>query len=92
MIVPIYKKILWLYFYSMRLNCSARTWSDVEQSPTASDEECGGGGAGLTAAQLLARVRALGRRGLCAEYEDIRERPPAGTFTHARYTSHELTV
>lgn len=65
--------------------CAARgTWSSGEASPGLSDEECGGGGAGETPAALLARVRALARRGLVAEYEEIRARPPAGTFHHAK--------
>ncbi|XP_045450142.1 tyrosine-protein phosphatase non-receptor type 9 [Melitaea cinxia] len=64
------------------------TWSSGEASPGLSDEECGGGGAGETPAALLARVRALGRRGLVAEYEDIRARPPAGTFHHAKLPSN----
>ncbi|GBP07691.1 Tyrosine-protein phosphatase non-receptor type 9 [Eumeta japonica] len=69
---------------------TGRTWSDAEQSPGLSDEECGGagGGAGLTPAQLLARVRALGRRGLVTEYEEIRARPPHGTFHHAKLPSN----
>ncbi|CAG4935242.1 unnamed protein product [Colias eurytheme] len=60
------------------------TWSSGEASPGLSDEECGGGGAGESPAALLARVRALGRRGLVAEYEEIRARPPNGTFHHAK--------
>lgn len=62
------------------------TWSSGEVSPGLSDEECGGGGAGggETAAALLARVRSLGRRGLVTEYEEIRARPPHGTFHHAK--------
>ncbi|CAG9566015.1 unnamed protein product [Danaus chrysippus] len=60
------------------------TWSSGEASPGASDEECGGGGAPETPAALLARVNALGRRGLCAEYDEIRARPLAGTFHHAK--------
>lgn len=68
----------------MRVRAARGTWSSGEASPGLSDEECGGGGAGETPAALLARVRALGRRGLVAEYEDIRARPPAGTFHHAK--------
>ncbi|CAH0718229.1 unnamed protein product, partial [Brenthis ino] len=64
------------------------TWSSGEASPGLSDEECGGGGAGETPAALLARVRALGRRGLVAEYEEIRARPPNGTFHHAKLPSN----
>ncbi|CAB3244619.1 unnamed protein product [Arctia plantaginis] len=66
------------------------TWSSGEVSPGLSDEECGGGGAGggETAAALLARVRSLGRRGLVAEYEEIRARPPHGTFHHAKLPSN----
>ncbi|XP_046966486.1 tyrosine-protein phosphatase non-receptor type 9-like isoform X1 [Vanessa cardui] len=64
------------------------TWSSGEASPGLSDEECGGGGAGEAPAALLARVRALGRRGLAAEYEEIRARPPAGTFHHAKLPSN----
>ncbi|XP_072938486.1 tyrosine-protein phosphatase non-receptor type 9 [Epargyreus clarus] len=64
------------------------TWSSGEASPGLSDEECGGGGAGETPAALLARVRALGRRGLVAEYEEIRARPPQGTFHHAKLPSN----
>ncbi|XP_026493551.2 tyrosine-protein phosphatase non-receptor type 9 isoform X2 [Vanessa tameamea] len=64
------------------------TWSSGEASPGLSDEECGGGGAGEAPGALLARVRALGRRGLAAEYEDIRARPPAGTFHHAKLPSN----
>ncbi|XP_026325774.1 tyrosine-protein phosphatase non-receptor type 9 isoform X2 [Hyposmocoma kahamanoa] len=59
-----------------------------EASPGQSDEECGGGGAGLTPEALLARVQQLGRRGLFAEYEEIRARPPNGTFHHAKLTSN----
>ncbi|XP_047506434.1 tyrosine-protein phosphatase non-receptor type 9 isoform X1 [Pieris napi] len=64
------------------------TWSSGEASPGLSDEECGGGGAGETPAALLARVRQLGRRGLVAEYEEIRARPPHGTFHHAKLPSN----
>ncbi|XP_041980449.1 tyrosine-protein phosphatase non-receptor type 9-like [Aricia agestis] len=60
------------------------TWSSGEASPGLSDEECGGGGAGESPAALLARVRVLGRRGLAAEYDEIRARPPTGTFHHAK--------
>lgn len=67
-------------FYS----AAGRTWSDAEQSPALSDDECSGGGAALAPAALLARARALRRRGLVAEYEEIRARPPAGTFHHAK--------
>ncbi|KAI5643852.1 protein-tyrosine phosphatase domain-containing protein [Phthorimaea operculella] len=71
------------------LDISTRgTWSSGEASPGLSDEECGGGGAGITPAALLARVRALGRRGLVAEYEELRARPPTGTFHHARLPSN----
>ncbi|XP_063627242.1 tyrosine-protein phosphatase non-receptor type 9 isoform X1 [Cydia splendana] len=71
------------------LDISTRgTWSSGEASPGLSDEECGGGGAGETPAALLARVRALGRRGLHAEYEEIRARPPPGTFHHAKLPSN----
>ncbi|KAJ2949746.1 hypothetical protein O0L34_g15679 [Tuta absoluta] len=71
------------------LDISTRgTWSSGEASPGLSDEECGGGGAGITPAALLARVRQLGRRGLVQEYEEIRARPPAGTFHHARLPSN----
>ncbi|XP_048484673.1 tyrosine-protein phosphatase non-receptor type 9 isoform X3 [Plutella xylostella] len=63
---------------------TGRTWSDAEQSPALSDDECSGGGAALAPAALLARARALRRRGLVAEYEEIRARPPAGTFHHAK--------
>ncbi|KAI8434400.1 hypothetical protein MSG28_012438 [Choristoneura fumiferana] len=67
------------------LDISTRgTWSSGEASPGLSDEECCGGGAGETPAALLARVRALGRRGLHAEYEDIRARAMPGTFHHAK--------
>ncbi|KAJ8714639.1 hypothetical protein PYW07_002864 [Mythimna separata] len=65
------------------------TWSSGEVSPGLSDEEAGGGsGAGETPAALLARVRALGRRGLAMEYDDIRARPPQGTFHHAKLPSN----
>ncbi|CAG4943458.1 unnamed protein product [Parnassius apollo] len=64
------------------------TWSSGEASPGLSDEECGGGGPGEAAGALLARLRALGRRGLLAEYDDIRARPPHGTFHHAKLPSN----
>ncbi|XP_035447346.2 tyrosine-protein phosphatase non-receptor type 9 isoform X1 [Spodoptera frugiperda] len=64
------------------------TWSSGEVSPGLSDEEGGGGGAGETPQALLQRVRALGRRGLAAEYDDIRSRPPLGTFHHAKLPSN----
>ncbi|KAJ8718573.1 hypothetical protein PYW08_002810 [Mythimna loreyi] len=65
------------------------TWSSGEVSPGLSDEEAGGGaGAGETPAALLARVRALGRRGLAMEYDEIRSRPPQGTFHHAKLPSN----
>ncbi|XP_075979283.1 protein tyrosine phosphatase Meg2 isoform X1 [Anticarsia gemmatalis] len=66
------------------------TWSSGEVSPGLSDEECGGGGAGggESPAALLARVRSLGRRGLVAEYDEIRARPPHGTFHHAKLSSN----
>ncbi|XP_052742529.1 tyrosine-protein phosphatase non-receptor type 9 isoform X1 [Bicyclus anynana] len=64
------------------------TWSSGEASPGLSDEECGGGGAGETPAALLARLHSLGRRGLVAEYEEIRARPPNGTFHHAKLPSN----
>ncbi|KAL0870595.1 hypothetical protein ABMA27_005557 [Loxostege sticticalis] len=74
------------------LDISTRgTWSSGEASPGLSDEECGGGGGGAggeTPAALLARVRALRRRGLAAEYDDIRARPPNGTFHHAKLPSN----
>ncbi|XP_032514812.1 tyrosine-protein phosphatase non-receptor type 9-like isoform X1 [Danaus plexippus] len=60
------------------------TWSSGEASPGASDEECGGGGTPETPAAILARVSSLGRRGLCAEYDEIRARPLTGTFHHAK--------
>ncbi|XP_028174918.1 tyrosine-protein phosphatase non-receptor type 9 isoform X4 [Ostrinia furnacalis] len=70
------------------LDISTRgTWSSGEASPGLSDEECGGG-AGETPAALLARVRSLRRRGLAAEYEEIRARPPCGTFHHAKLPSN----
>nr|XP_049702360.1 tyrosine-protein phosphatase non-receptor type 9-like isoform X2 [Helicoverpa armigera] len=60
-----------------------------EVSPGLSDEEAGGGGgAGESPAALLARVRALGRRGLAAEYDELRSRPPQGTFHHAKLPSN----
>ncbi|XP_053612109.1 tyrosine-protein phosphatase non-receptor type 9 isoform X2 [Plodia interpunctella] len=67
------------------------TWSSGEASPTSpalSDEECGGGARGEAAGALAERVRALGRRGLHAEYDEIRARPPAGTFHHAKLPSN----
>ncbi|KAJ0175065.1 hypothetical protein K1T71_009206 [Dendrolimus kikuchii] len=67
------------------------TWSSGEVSPGLSDEECGGGGGGAggeTPAALLARVRSLGRRGLVAEYEEIRARAPHGTFHNAKLPSN----
>ncbi|CAH0687731.1 unnamed protein product [Spodoptera exigua] len=64
------------------------TWSSGEVSPGLSDEEGGGGGAGETPQALLQRVRALGRRGLAAEYDEIRSRPPVGTFHHAKLPSN----
>ncbi|XP_045538702.1 tyrosine-protein phosphatase non-receptor type 9-like [Papilio machaon] len=64
------------------------TWSSGEASPGLSDEECAGGGAGESAGALLTRLRALGRRGLVAEYEEIRARPPQGTFQHAKLPSN----
>ncbi|KAL0821133.1 hypothetical protein ABMA28_005754 [Loxostege sticticalis] len=71
------------------LDISTRgTWSSGEASPGLSDEECGGGAGGETPAALLARVRALRRRGLAAEYDDIRARPPNGTFHHAKLPSN----
>ncbi|XP_049872187.1 tyrosine-protein phosphatase non-receptor type 9 isoform X2 [Pectinophora gossypiella] len=71
------------------LDISTRgTWSSGEASPGLSDEECGGGGAGLAPAALLARVRQLQRRGLLLEYEELRARPPAGTFHHAKLPSN----
>ncbi|XP_037301509.1 LOW QUALITY PROTEIN: tyrosine-protein phosphatase non-receptor type 9 [Manduca sexta] len=72
------------------LDISTRgTWSSGEASPGLSDEECGGGGgAGEAPAALLARLRTLGRRGLAAEYDDIRARPPHGTFHNAKLPSN----
>ncbi|XP_059060414.1 tyrosine-protein phosphatase non-receptor type 9-like [Achroia grisella] len=71
------------------LDLSTRgTWSSGEGSPGLSDEESGAAGGGESAAALLARVRALGRRGLHAEYDDIRARAPAGTFHHAKLPSN----
>lgn len=70
------------------------TWSSGEASPGLSDEECGGGGAGAgagggeTPAALLARLRTQGRRGLVAEYEEIRAKPPHGTFHNAKLPSN----
>ncbi|KPJ19374.1 hypothetical protein RR48_11001 [Papilio machaon] len=64
------------------------TWSSGEASPGLSDEECAGGGAGESAGALLTRLGALGRRGLVAEYEEIRARPPQGTFQHAKLPSN----
>lgn len=66
------------------MDAARGTWSSGEASPGLSDEECSGGGAGESAAALLARLRTIGRRGLVAEYEEIRARPPQGTFHHAK--------
>ncbi|XP_028043721.1 tyrosine-protein phosphatase non-receptor type 9 isoform X1 [Bombyx mandarina] len=67
------------------------TWSSGELSPGLSDEECaagGAGGAGETPAALLARLRLVRRRGLVAEYDEIRSRPPVGTFHNAKLPSN----
>ncbi|XP_052752201.1 tyrosine-protein phosphatase non-receptor type 9 isoform X2 [Galleria mellonella] len=70
------------------LDLSSRgAWSSGEGSPTLSDEE-GAAGGGESAGALAARVRALGRRGLHAHYDDIRARAPAGTFHHAKLPSN----
>lgn len=94
--LPGYHRLIWLWIQCLIIGhvnvqtmnvvvvCAARgTWSSGEVSPGLSDEECGGGAGGETAASLASRVRQLGRRGLVAEYEEIRARPPQGTFHNA---------
>ncbi|RZF38623.1 hypothetical protein LSTR_LSTR010722 [Laodelphax striatellus] len=44
----------------------------------------GGSGGGLGIEQFVEAVQAKGRQGLCAEYADIKARPPQGTFNHAK--------
>lgn len=52
------------------------------------DSLAGAEGDPKTIEQIVQMVKALGRQGLIREYSDIRNRPPDGTFTHARYNNN----
>lgn len=43
---------------------------------------------GLAPPALLARVRSLGRAGLVQQYNEIKQCPPTGTFTHTKLVQH----
>ncbi|XP_039291755.1 tyrosine-protein phosphatase non-receptor type 9 [Nilaparvata lugens] len=44
----------------------------------------GGGGGGVSLEQFVEAVQAKGRQALCAEYAELKARPPQGTFNHAK--------
>lgn len=71
-------------------NFDAGSWPENPPSSASSgfsddDSLAGAEGDPKTIEQIVQMVKALGRPGLIREYSDIRNRPPDGTFTHARY-------
>lgn len=58
-------------------NCSSGGMSEDEENDRMA-------AAGMTLSEFIEHVRIKGRRGLYDEYSEIKNRPPMGTFNHAR--------